>query len=113
MWRSKWAGWQKLVLAPQAFTDYVKSVRGYGVDVWDLGLDGLEPEPSSREGVAYAKIKNIWNKYLAQMIIANNDAEFNAAYEAGMKEINGAGLEIVKEYMTQKHFEDIAKKQGK
>ncbi len=113
MWRSKWAGLQKIALSPKAYTDYEKSVAPYGVDVWNMGLDSLDPDSTSSEGVAYAKIKNIWNKYLAQMVIAKEDAEFDAAYAAGMKEIGDAGLEKVKDFMTQKHLEDVAKKQGK
>ena len=85
----------------------------YGKDVWDLGLDSLDPDPASNEGVAYAKIKNIWNKYLAKMVLAETDADFDAAYEAGMKEIQDVGLESVKELMTQNHLKDLAKKQGK
>ena len=113
MWRSKWAGMQKIALSPKAYTEYQQSVSGYGIDVWNLGLDSLDPDSTSSEGVAYAKIKNIWNKYLAQMVIAKDDAEFDAAYASGMKEITDAGLEKVKNFMTQKHLEDVAKKQGK
>lgn len=113
MWRSKWAGLQKIALSPKAYTDYQQSVSGYGVDVWNMGLDSLDPDSTSSEGVAYAKIKNIWNKYLAQMVIAKDDMEFDAAYTAGMKEITDAGLEKVKDFMTQKHLEDVAKKSGK
>lgn len=113
MWRSKWAGLQKIAMAPQAYTEYLKSVSSYGVDVWNFGLDNLDPDPSSNEGVAYAKIKNIWNKYLAKMVLAKNDADFDAAYQAGMKEMNDAGLEKVKDVMTQNHLKDVAKKAGK
>ena len=113
MWRSKWAGLQKIALAPPSYTDYLRTVSSYGVDVWNLGLDSLDPDPASSEGVAYAKIKNIWNKYLSKMVLAKNDADFNAAYEAGMKEIQDVGLEKVKDIMTQNHLKDVAKKQGK
>jgi len=113
MWRSKWSGLQKLALTPPAYADYLNGVAKYGVDIWELGLDGLEPDPSSKEGVSYAKIKNIWNKYLSKMVLAESESDFNAVYEQGMAEIRDAGLEQVKVLMTQKHFEDIAKKQGK
>lgn len=112
MWRSKWAGLQKIAVSPYAFTEYVQSVSSYGIDVWKLGLDGLDPDSTSSEGVSFAKIKNIWNKYLAQMVTAKDDAEFDAAYESGMKEISDAGLEKVKDFMTQMHLKDAAKKQG-
>lgn len=110
MWRSKWGGLQKVAMAPPSYTDYLKSVAQYGVDIWELGLDNIEPDPASDAGVAYAKIKNIWNKYLAQMVLAESDDEFNAAYEAGMKEIEQAGLEQVKQVMTENHLKDLERK---
>jgi len=113
MWRSKWAGMQKIAMAPQGYTDYLKSVSKYGVDVWGLGLDSLDPDPASSEGVIYSKVKNIWNKYLSKMILAKDDAEFKATYMAGMKEMNDVGLEKVKSLMTENHLKDVAKKQGK
>ncbi len=113
MWRSKWAGWQKIAVAPQAYADYLNSVKSYGVDIWEMGLDNLDPDTASNEGVAFAKIKNIWNKYLSKMILAKNDAEFDSTYQAAMKEIGDAGLEKVKDVMTQNHLKDAAKKQGK
>jgi len=113
MWRSKWASWQRVAMAPKEYEDYLRSVAPYAVDVWDLGLDNLDPDPTSPEGVAYAKIKNIWNKYLAQMILAKDKAQFDAAYKAAMKEIKDAGLEQVRKVMWQNHLKDIARKQGK
>lgn len=113
MWRSKWAGLQKMAMAPKGYTDYLNSVKSYGVDVWSMGLDGLDPVPASNEGVAYAKIKDIWNKCLAKMILAKDDASFDSYYQAGMKEVSDAGLEKVKNLMTQNHLKDVAKKQGK
>jgi len=107
MWRSKWAGLQKVALAPPSYAEYLKDVGKYGVDIWDLGLDNLDPDPASDAGVAYQKIKNIWNKYLAQMVLAENDGDFNAAYQAAMKEIKDAGLEKVREVMTQNHLKDL------
>ena len=100
-------------MAPKSYEDYLRSVSSYGVDIWNLGLDGLDPEPTSSEGVAFAKIKNIWNKYLSQMVLAKDDGEFKAAYEAGMKEMEDAGLQKVKDLMTANHLKDVAKKQGK
>lgn len=112
MWRSKWAGLQRIAVAPQGFTDYLKAVGQYGVDVWEYGLDNLDPVPASDEGVAYARIRHIWNEYLAKMVLAENDDKFNAAYEDAMKAITEAGLEEVKAAMTQNHLNDVARKQG-
>lgn len=110
MWRSKWGGLQKVAMAPPSYTEYLGSVGQYGHDIWELGLDSLEPDPDSDEGVAYQKIKNIWNGYIAQMILAENDGDFDGAYEAAMKEIEEAGLEKVKAVMTENHLKDLEKK---
>ncbi len=113
MWRSKWAGLQKIAMAPKSYADYLRSVGQYGVDVWEMGLDSLDPDPASGEGVAYAKIKNIWNRYLAQMVLAETDAEFDSIYAAAMKELQGTDLDQLRKVMTENHLKDQAKKMGK
>jgi len=110
MWRSKWGGLQKIAMAPPSYAEYLKDVGKYGVDIWELGLDNLDPDPSSDAGVAYQKIKNIWNKYLAQMILSESDDDFKASYDAAMKEIKEAGLEKVREVMTENHIKDLQAK---
>jgi len=110
MWRSKWAGWQRIAMAPKEYEDYLRSVARYGVDIWGKGLDNLDPDPTSKEGVSYAKIKNIWNKYLVQMVLAKDDNTFKKAYENALKEMNKAGLEQVRKVMYQNHLKDLQKK---
>lgn len=112
MWRSKWAVEQRVAIAPKEFEDYLKAVAPYAVDVWDLGLDNLDPDPVSPEGVMYAKIRLIWNKYLAKMVLAKDVNEFNNAYKDAMKEIKEAGLEKVRAVMYQNHLKDLARKRG-
>jgi len=46
------------------------------------------------------------------MVLAQNDAEFEAAYEEGMNEIRDAGLEQVRDVLTQNHLADKARKRG-
>ncbi len=113
MWRSKWGSLQKLAVSPVEFTNYLESVQKYAVDIWDMGLDNLDPNPTSSEGIAYAKVKSIWNKYLSKMVLAKDDAEFDASYAAGMKEIEEAGLEKIKKVMTENHLADMKVKAGK
>ncbi|NLM11014.1 MAG: extracellular solute-binding protein [Clostridiaceae bacterium] len=110
MWRSKWGGLQKVAMAPPSYAEYLKDVGKYGVDIWELGLDNLDPDPTSDAGVAYQKIKNIWNKYLAQMVLAENDEDFNASYNAAMKELQDAGLEKVRAVMQENHIKDLQAK---
>ena len=113
MWRSKWAGLQKVAMAPDSYADYLRGVGKYGVDVWEMGLDSLDPDPASPEGVTYAKVKNIWNRYLAQMVLAENDTEFDSIYTAAMEELQGTELDALKKVMTENHLKDQAKKMGK
>lgn len=112
MWRSRWASWQRVAVSPPSYADYLRDVGKYGVDIWEFGLDNLDPDPASDEGVAYARIKDIWNRYLGQMVLAETDAEFDAIYQEAIQELQGAGLEQVKSVMYQNHLEDVAKKSG-
>lgn len=113
MWRSKWAGLQRVAMAPPSYAEYLRNVGKYGVDIWELGLDNLDPDPASNEGVAYARIRDIWNRYLARMVLAKNDAEFDSIYQAAIQEIEGVGLEQVRAVMTANHLADKAKKLGR
>ena len=45
MWRSLPAVYQKLAIAPQEYTDYLLATGKYAVDVYELGLDNLVPDP--------------------------------------------------------------------
>jgi len=112
MWRSRWAGLQRVAMAPQAYADYLRDVGKYGVDIWELGLDNLDPDPASSEGVAYARIKDVWNRYLARMVLSVTDEEFDSNYDQAMSEIREAGLEEVRAVMTQNHLADKARKMG-
>ena len=114
MWRSVPATYQKLAIAPQGYTDYLLSTGKYAKDIYDLAIDSaIYPDPSSKEGVQFQTIKDIWNKALAQMIIAPDDATFEGAYTKGMNEIAASGLEDVRAVLQAKHVADMNKKLGK
>jgi putative aldouronate transport system substrate-binding protein len=118
MWRSVPSTYQKLAIAPQEYTDYLLATGKYGKDTYDLGLGApwnrvIDPDPSSNEGVAFQKIKDIWNKTMAQMIIAPDDATFESVYTKGMNEIRASGLEDVRKVLSANRIKDINKKLGK
>jgi len=114
MWRSVPATYQKLAIAPQGYTDYLISTGKFAKDIYDFAIDtALYPDPSSKEGVEFQKIKDVWNKALAQMIIASDDATLEAVYTKAMDEIRAVGLEDVRKVLQAKHVADMNKKLGK
>jgi len=113
MWRSVPATLQKLAIAPQEYTDYLMDTGKYAVDIYDQGLDNLTPDPASKEGVAFQKIKDAWTRAVAQMIIAPDDAALNDVYTKAMKEISDNGLEDVRKVMWANHLTDVNKKLGR
>jgi putative aldouronate transport system substrate-binding protein len=110
LWRSVPSTYQKLAIAPQEYTDYLVATGKYAVDIYDQGLENLTPDPASKEGVAYQKIKDAWTRAVAQMIIAPNDAALNDVYTKAMKEIADNGLEDVRKVMWANHLADLKKK---
>jgi putative aldouronate transport system substrate-binding protein len=118
MWRSVPATYQKLAIAPQGYTDYLLATGKYGKDNYDQGLGApwnrvIDPDPSSNEGVAFQKIKDIWNKALAQMCIAPDDATLESVYTKAMNEIRANGLEDVRKVLSANRIKDMNKKLGK
>lgn len=110
MWVNPYPVYQKLAIAPPAYTQYLKETGVYAKDIWNLGLDNLDPEPSSKEGVALQRIKDVWNRTMAKMIIAGSDSEFQSTYDAGMKEIQDNGLADVQKVMWDRHLADLKRK---
>jgi putative aldouronate transport system substrate-binding protein len=114
MWRSLPAVYQKLAIAPQGYTDYLLATGKYGKDITDLAIDtALYPDPSSDEGVKFQRIKDVWNKAMAQMCIAQDDATFETVYTKAMNEIRANGLEDVRKVLQANHIADMNKKLGR
>jgi putative aldouronate transport system substrate-binding protein len=120
MWRSLPAVYQKLAIAPQGYTDYLLTTGKYAKDTYELGIGSpdaggaaIEPNPSSKEGVQFQKIKDVWSKAIAQMIIASDDAAFEGLYTKAMDEIRAIGLEDVRKVVWANHLDDVNKKLGK
>jgi putative aldouronate transport system substrate-binding protein len=114
LWRSVPATLQKLAIAPQGYTDYLIATGKYAKDIYELGIDtAIYPDPSSGEGVKYQKIKDIWNKAIAQMIIAADDASLQGVYAKALDEMRANGMEDVRKALQAKHVADVNKKLGK
>ena len=110
MWRPFWAGWQRVAIAPPEYAQFLEDTAVYAVDAWLMGIDDLLPDPTSREGVDYERIRMIWHQALNQMVFANSDEEFRAAYESAMIEIAEANLEGVRAVMFANHLDELARK---
>lgn len=82
----------------------------YNNDVFGLGIDNIEPEGSTDEGVINAKIKDIWNKTIPKLLMSKSDAEFNQKYENFIVQIDKVGARKVEKVMYQKHIEELEKK---
>lgn len=114
MWRSVPATYQRLAIAPQEYTDYLLSSGKYAVDIYELAIDmAINPDPASKEGVRFQRIKDVWNRALAHMVIAADDATFNDIYAKAMKEFSDIGLEDVRKVLWANHVADINMKLGK
>jgi putative aldouronate transport system substrate-binding protein len=75
-----------------------------------MGLDSIEPDPSTPEGIIHAKVKEIWNRVLPRMIMAKSDAEFAKAYKDGIAQIDKAGASTAEQAIFELHLKDLAKK---
>jgi hypothetical protein len=45
-----------MAAAPQEFTDYLVYSGQFAVDIWDMGLDNLDPDPATPKGVSLRRI---------------------------------------------------------
>lgn len=87
-----------------------KMLAKYNYDNNVLGLDNIEPDGSSPEGVINAKIKDLWNKTIPKLVLAKSDAEFDEIYNDFMKDMDKVGAKKVETVMYEKHLVDLQKK---
>ena len=87
-----------------------KSLEKYNFDSYSLGMDNLEPDGSSPEGVINSKVKDLWNKTIPKLILSKSDAEFDSAYKDFLGQMSQVGAEKVEKVMYQRHLEDLKKK---
>ncbi|PWW00859.1 putative aldouronate transport system substrate-binding protein [Paenibacillus cellulosilyticus] len=82
----------------------------YNYDKYSLGMDNLEPDGSSAEGVINAKVKDLWNKTIPKLILSKDDAEFDSIYNDFVGQMDQVGAEKVEKVMYQRHLADLEKK---
>ncbi|MCL6602755.1 MAG: extracellular solute-binding protein [Paenibacillus sp.] len=96
---------------PEQF-EAAKLLEKYNFDSYLLGMDNLEPDGSSPEGVINGKVKDLWNKTIPKLILSKSDAEFDSAYNDFVGQMNKVGAEKVEKVMYQRHLEDVKKKRA-
>ncbi|WP_219835618.1 extracellular solute-binding protein [Paenibacillus sp. R14(2021)] len=87
-----------------------KELEKYNFDNYSLGMENLEPDGSSPEGVINAKIKDLWNKTIPKLILSKTDAEFDGIYNDFIGQMDQVGAEKVEKVMWQRHLQDLEKK---
>lgn len=87
-----------------------KLLEKYNFDVYPLGMENLEPEGSTAEGVINVKVKDLWNKTIPKLVLAKSDNEFNAVYDDFIAQMDKVGAANVEKVMYERHLEDMKKK---
>lgn len=87
-----------------------KLLEKYNYDNYSLGMENLEPDGATAEGTINAKVKDLWNKTIPKLVLSKTDAEFDAAYNDFIKQMDQVGAEKVEKVMYQRHLEDLKKK---
>ncbi|TLS48260.1 extracellular solute-binding protein [Paenibacillus antri] len=85
-------------------------IAKYNFDGNALGLDNIEPEGSTTEGVINAKIKDLWNKTIPKLVLAKSDAEFDKVYADFIADMDKVGAAKVEKVMYERHIQDLQKK---
>ncbi|MCI3923107.1 extracellular solute-binding protein [Paenibacillus sp. TRM 82003] len=85
-------------------------IAKYNFDGNVLGLDNLEPEGSSPEGVINAKVKDLWNKTIPKLVLAKSDADFDNVYADFIADMDKVGAAKVEKVMYERHLADLEKK---
>ncbi|AIQ28686.1 hypothetical protein P40081_11255 [Paenibacillus sp. FSL P4-0081] len=94
---------------PEQFAG-AKLLEKYNFDSYSLGMDNLEPDGSSPEGVINGKVKDLWNKTIPKLILSETDADFDNAYNDFISQMDKVGAEKAEKVMYQRHLEDMQKK---
>lgn len=107
--------WEKVAvrdmkkLWPDEYATYSELAKN-AIDSYALGLDSIEPDPSTPEGIVHAKVKEIWNRVLPKMIMAKSDSDFQKAYKDGIAQVDKAGAAKAEQAIFDLHTKDLAKK---
>lgn len=90
-----------------------KLLEKYNFDNYALGMENLEPDGSSPEGVINVKVKDLWNKTIPKLILAKSDSEFDSIYADFIAQMDKVGADKVEKVMYQRHLQDLSKKGAK
>ncbi|QJC54502.1 extracellular solute-binding protein [Paenibacillus albicereus] len=70
-------------------------------------FDNMDPDPTSKEGVANSKNNRNWAKALPKMLLAKSDAEFDQIFDEYVKD--RTQQEAIEAYRQTKYEENLAK----
>ena len=87
-----------------------KLLEKYNFDNYSLGMENLEPEGSTSEGIINIKVKDLWNKTIPKLILAKSDSEFDSIYADFIAQMDKVGAEKAEKVMYQRHLLDLSKK---
>jgi putative aldouronate transport system substrate-binding protein len=85
-------------------------LQRFNYDDYALGMENLEPDGASPEGVVNANIKDLWNKTIPRLVMAASDQEFDTVYGVFIDQIDKLCAERVEKVMYQRHLLDLQKK---
>lgn len=85
-------------------------LKKYNYDSFSLGMENIEPDGSTAEGVINAKVKNLWNKTIPKLVLAVSDKEFDDIYTDFIKDMDKVGADKVEQVMYERHLADLEKK---
>ncbi|WP_199621456.1 type 2 periplasmic-binding domain-containing protein [Paenibacillus alkalitolerans] len=100
---------EMILSRPDEYNAAMKLSR-FNYDDYALGMENLEPDGSTPEGVINTKIKDLWNKAITHLIMASSDEEFDKIYRQFIEQMDEAGAKRVEKEMYRRHLIDLKKK---
>ena len=105
IWQSV-ESWYNYKLSPPAAgefpgQDYIRISRSEAVATDEYA--GIEPDPTTAEGIAFSSIKETFNKTWMQAILAKTEAEAKALLEKGKADVDKIGMPGVMKLLNENH----------
>jgi putative aldouronate transport system substrate-binding protein len=104
------ANLRDLILSRTDEYNAAMKLQRFNYDDYSLGMENLEPDSTSPEGVINANIKDLWNKTIPLLVMADSDREFSTVYSDFIDQIDKLGADRVEKVMYQRHLLDLKKK---
>lgn len=109
-WQSaeSWYAFNLAPLAANAFPNqtYIRICRSEARTTDEF--TGIEPDPTSPEGIAFSTIKDTFNKAWLQAILANSQADAQAILTKANDDVNKVGMDNVLKVLNDNHTKRLA-----